>query len=140
MADNLAAQTVAEYLQNDGMKLTLMGENNEVIRVVFNADNRESIEVKLFFDEDNHSVAVRSFDLCKVPENKKPAVYEACSKLNDQFRWVKFYIDESDNTVTAACDAVLTLETAGKICDELIYRTVHIVDDGYPDLMKSLWA
>lgn len=137
---NMAAKIVAEYLQGVGVKIDQFGDNMEVIQARYSADNTERVEVRLFFDEDNRSVAVRSFSICKVPENKKPAVYEACSKLNDKFRWVKFYIDEEDNTVTAAMDAIIQLDACGEECKEMILRTVGIVDDAYPELMKALWA
>lgn len=137
---NVAAKIAAEYLQGEGIKLDQYGDENEVVQVRYSADNVDRVEVKLFFDSDNRSVAVRSFNLCKVPENKKPAVYAACSKLNDKFRWVKFYIDEDDNTVTAAMDAIIQLDSCGEESKELIHRTVGIVDDAYPDLMKAIWS
>lgn len=137
---NMAAKIVAEYLQGTGVKLDQFGDDMEVVKVRYSADNVDCVEVKLFFDDDNRSVAVRSFNICKVPENKKPAVYETCSKLNDKFRWIKFYIDEDDNTVTGAMDAIIQLDSCGEECKEIIHRTVGIVDDAYPDLMKAIWS
>lgn len=137
---NMAAKIVAEYLQGIGVKLDQFGDDMEVVKVRYSADNVDCVEVKLFFDDDNRSVAVRSFNICKVPENKKPAIYEACSKLNDKFRWIKFYIDEDDNTVTGAMDAIIQLDSCGEECKEIIHRTVGIVDDAYPDLMKAIWS
>lgn len=137
---NMAAKIAAEYLQGAGVKIDQFGDDMEVIQARYSADNVDRVEVRLFFDEDNRSVAVRSFNICKVAEARKPAIYETCSKLNDKFRWVKFYVDEDDNTVTAAMDAIIQLDSCGEESKELILRTVGIVDDAYPELMKALWA
>lgn len=137
---NMSAKMVASYFQNDGLKFEMDGDDEEIIRINFNADNVESVRISLFFDKEDKNVAVRSFNICKVEESKKPKIYEVCSKLNDDFRWVKFSIDEKDNTVTASVDAVIRMDVAGEICHELVFRMVNIVDDAYPQIMKALWA
>ena len=76
----------------------------------------------------------------QIEEAKKAKIYQVMSKLNDDFRWVKFSIDENDNTVTASTDAVIRMDVAGEICYELVFRMVNIVDDAYPEIMKALWA
>ena len=137
---SMSAQMVASFFKNEGLKFEIDGDKEEIIRISFNADNVESIRISLFFNEEDTNVAVRSFNICKVEDSKKPAIYEACSKLNDDYRWAKFCIDEEDNTVTAAVDAVIRMDVAGEICHELVMRMVNIVDESYPILMKALWA
>ena len=60
--------------------------------------------------------------------------------MNDKFRWVKFYVDESDNTVSLATDAVITSATCGEVIYELVLRMASIGDDAYPEFMRALWA
>lgn len=138
--ENMSAKMVGSYFQSEGLKFEFDGDEQEVIRISFNADNLESIRISLFFDKEDKNVAVRCFNLAKVEEARKSKVYEACSKLNDDYRWAKFCIDEQDNTVTAAVDAVIRMDVAGEICHELVMRMVNIVDEAYPVLMKAMWA
>ena len=63
---NMAAKIAAEYLQGAGVKIDQFGDDMEVIQARYSADNVDRVEVRLFFDEDNRSVAVRSFNICKV--------------------------------------------------------------------------
>lgn len=137
---NMSAKMVASYFQNENLKFDIDGEDEEIIRISFNADNVESVRISLFFDKEDKNVAIRSFNICKVEDAKKPKIYQVMSKLNDDFRWVKFSIDENDNTVTASTDAVIRMDVAGEICYELVFRMVNIVDDAYPEIMKALWA
>lgn len=137
---NMSAKMVASYFQSEDLKFEIDGDDDEIIRINFNADNVESVRISLFFDKEDKNVAVRSFNICKVEESKKPRIYQALSKLNEDFRWVKFSVDESDNTVTASIDAVIRMDVAGEICYELVFRMVNIVDDAYPEIMKALWA
>lgn len=137
---NMSAKMVASYFQNENLKFDIDGDDEEIIRINFNADNVESVRVSLFFDKEDKNVAIRSFNICKVEEAKKAKIYQVMSKLNDDFRWVKFSIDENDNTVTASTDAVIRMDVAGEICYELVFRMVNIVDDAYPEIMKALWA
>ena len=135
---NMSAKMVASYFQNENLKFDIDGEDEEIIRINFNADNVESVRISLFFDKEDKNVAIRSFNICKVEEAKKAKIYQVMSKLNDDFRWVKFSIDENDNTVTASTDAVIRMDVAGEICYELVFRMVNIVDDAYPEIMKAL--
>ena len=137
---NLAAKVTAAFFDSHDIRYSMRGDDNEVIRVGFRAENKESVEILLFFSEKNDNVGIRSFDLCKVPEAKKPALYELCSKLNDKYRWVKFYIDEDDNTITAADDAVIQLDSCGEECLELVMRMCDIADEVYPEIMKTIWS
>ena len=103
-------------------------------------ENMDHIMVYLNFDDNNRGVCLRAFNLCKIPEGKVDALYELCSDLNADYRWVKFYVDSNDNTITAEDDAVVSPESAGAELFELLARMTKIVDKAYPDMMKALWA
>lgn len=137
---NLSAKITAEYLEEHEVAYTVLGDNEEVISVKFKADNKESIEIKLIFNDENTNVAFKSFNICKVAENKKPMIYKICNSLNEKYRWAKFYIDEDDNTITVDCDALVQPDYCGRVCLELIYRLVNIIDGAYPDIMRGLWG
>jgi hypothetical protein len=66
-------------------------------------------------------------------------MYQLCSELNQEYKWAKFYVDESDNTLTVQDDAIIQLDTCGAECYELLARLVLIVDEVYPKMMKTIW-
>jgi hypothetical protein len=136
---NMALKMTAAYLESKGLKYTVIDEDSR-LRISYRVENKGSIEVVVIFDENERAVALRSFDFCKVPDAKKSAIYEVCSKMNMEYRWIKFFLDERDNTVTLSDDAVIQLESCGEEILDLINRMVSIGDDAYPSFMKALWA
>ena len=64
----------------------------------------------------------------------------AVNAVNYRFRFAKFCIDTSDNTIQAELDTPFRAYDVGEICMELTARTVDICDKAYPDLMKAIWA
>ena len=134
---NLSLKVAAAYLESKGLKFSISDDGN-AIRIGTSLKNKESIEVLLVFE--GSALAVRSFGYCKFTEAKKPAMYELCSKMNNLYRWVKFYVQEDDNTVTLADDAVIQPETCGEEVLELFLRMASIADEVYPEFMKRIWA
>lgn len=111
----------------------------DVVTLKFSGQNFQYITIRFFFDPDCCSVAVRCFSICQFDEKTLAAgVYES-NKLNNEYRWLKFSIDD-DNEATAAIDAVITPENSGEVCYELLARSVNIIDDVYPRLMKARWG
>lgn len=107
--------------------------------VRFSGNNAPSVEVQLFFHEDEEDVALRSFSIVRVPQAKTAGMLTLLNSLMEEYRWLRLYLDE-DNEVTATIDAVISADTAGPVSFELLMRMVGIVDDIYPRLMKELWA
>ena len=115
--------------------------NGKTISVGFSGmPNAGSVEILVFFDEDDGAIALRSFNLLTVSDDLKPKMYKVCSELNMKFRWVKFFVDDNDNTVTVADDAVTQLDSVGEEAFELVIRMTRIIDDAYPVLMKAKFA
>lgn len=136
---NMALKMVASFMETKNIRCQI-SEDGTNMRVAFKADNKGSMDIIVVFDEGNDSVGLRSFDFCSFPAEKKPVMYEICSKMNKDYRWVKFYVDESDNTITLADDAVIDLETCGEEVYELIGRMLTIGDEAYPAFMKNVWG
>lgn len=137
---NSAAKLFSEYLEQRNVKYFVA--DTDVIRVSFTGKNCPSIRISFIFGDDGRDVAIRSYSLAKVDENdhaKHAIACYACSLLNSQYRWIKFYLDE-DNEITAADDAVIDPYTTGEECYELLMRTVDIIDKAYPIIMKTVWG
>ena len=109
------------------------------VNVKYKGDNASKIDMQFFFGTDEGVVALRVFSIVQVPGSKTASMLELLNELMQEYRWLRFYLD-SDNEVTAAMDAVITPETSAPVTFEMLSRTVSIVDDIYPRLMKLLWA
>ncbi len=114
-------------------------KRREIIKVGFKGENKDGIEVLFFFDPSEKAVGVKCFSIAKVPEAKLANMYALLNNLNGEYRWVKFYIDD-ENEVTASSDATITKATADEVCYDRLLRFLDIVDEVYPQIMKTLWS
>ena len=88
-------------------------------------------------DEGKH-VAFRT-QIEKCPAEKTMDVLAVLNSLNEKYRWEKFYIS-SDGNIRVEDDAIVTPETAGEECFELLIRTVQIIKDVRPTIMKAMYV
>lgn len=112
---------------------------HDMVGLLFGCDNLD-LELNLFFGEDCEDVAIRGFDLVKIPEDKMPAALLAVNELNNRFRFVKFVVETEDAVIRLELDASFRRHDVGDICYELVMRTVNICDEAYPSLMKAVWS
>ena len=84
-----------EYLDGKDIKYTAKENEgkSDWVSVKYSAENMESINLSFFFDQDCQSFALRVFSIAKVPQNKIPAVLSVCNELANDYRWVRFYVD-----------------------------------------------
>lgn len=126
------------YFESKGMHCQTIEGKENLLLLNIKAENLE-MRVLMDFTDNSEYVTIKSYNLCKFPPEKIGAMYKLCSELNKDYKWVKFYVDESDNTITAQDDAIIQLDTCGAECYELSARLVLIVDEAYPRMMKTIW-
>lgn len=131
------AREFMRYMDAKGVKYTEREEN--VIKVVYSADNMDSIAVFVIFDEDNDPlVQFKCWDILSFKNNEAAALV-VCNALNYKYRWVKFYLDK-DSDVVASMDAMVDQDSCGEECMSLIARLINIIDESYPDIARARWA
>lgn len=134
----------------DSMKLTMAyfdskgipyraNEEKNVLEIGQILENKGPFHVLIFFDDDEH-ITVHSADFCKFPAEKKDIMYKTCSLVNSNYRWIKFYVDEEDNTITLEDDAVVQQDSCAEEVFELICHMMNIAEKSYPTFMKALWS
>lgn len=121
-----------DKLDDEGIKYSLHDEK-PIVYINYQGDNFESLTFTFIFDDDGDSIAIRVYSIAKFDDDQIADAYEFCNKMNAAFRWLRFYVD-SDNEFTAAIDAVISSDTIGDECYELLARSVNIVDDVYGKL------
>ena len=135
MANYKAA--VLRFLDSKGIKY--QDEGAYRISVSYKCENIPSVKVAVVFDDDGDGlVALRSWSLGSVKDDKYARVLMLCNDLNDKYRWVKFYIDK-DQDICAALDAVIDINTCGAEVHQLLTRMVGICDGAYSEIMKAMW-
>lgn len=138
--NNNALKLTAAFFESKNFYFDVDDENDVIITGVGGLKNKGSMKMYIIFDDNERTVGIRSHNFCNFPAEKKAKMYEVCSKMNDSFRWAKFYVDEKDNTITVSDDAVVSLDNCGEELFELVLRMSSIGDDAYPEFMKALWA
>ena len=126
------------FFESKGMHCQTIEGKDNLLLLNIKAENLE-MKVIMDFTEDGGYVTIKIYNLCKFPADKTNQMYKLCSELNKEYKWAKFYVDESDNTLTAQDDAIIQLDTCGAECYELSARLVLIVDEAYPKMMKAIW-
>lgn len=128
----------AKDIKHSDIEVTQSGM--EKVTVIYTGDSIPSIRMIFFFNKDCEDVAIRVFDIVKLPENRVEGFFKVVNETNRRFRFAKFVLDTNDNTVQAEMDAAFRTHDVGEICLELMNRCVDICDKAYPDFMKALWA
>lgn len=134
---------VINYLEEKEIKYTHFPAEGEltrdVIQVLYTGEHGNSLRFAFFFDEDGESVNLKCFDIAKANAEKLMNMYVTLNTINCDYRWIKLYLNE-ENEIVASTDAIIDPETAGAECFELLLHLLSILDDVYPNIMKSLWA
>ena len=131
------AREFTMYLDSQGIKYTEQNEN--VVKVIYEGENLNTISIFVIFDEDGENlVQIRSWEIINF-KNSEAKAYIACNEMNDNYRWLKFYID-GDADIVAEMDAVIDMDTCGEVCLSLVRRAVRIIDKAYPTFAKARWS
>ena len=126
------------YMDANGIKYTDRGEN--MVRVAYSCSNIKSVPVIVIFDKEGKNLV--QFVCCEVAsfkDDKMAPGLVACNAMNAKYRWVKFYLD-SDQDVRVEADALVSMDTVGEECAQMVSRMVNIIDDAYPEFMRALWS
>ena len=129
----MVATTLAfmEHLDSKDVRYTYKPlEKSELISIGYEGDNMKDMNFMFFFDKDGESVSVKCFSIYQFGANDLARGIVCSNKLNNKYRWIKFYIDE-DNEAAASIDAVITSKSTGDVCFELLIRMLDIVDEAY---------
>ena len=131
------AQMYIAKLEAENLKYTTrdLPDGSNVVSVMFNMVFTHAI----FQSSDNGKHVAFRTQLEAVPAEKVNDLLVVCNSLNMRYRWLKFYLDK-DNDIMVEDDAIITPETAGEECFELLIRTAGIIKEVKPFIMKAIYA
>lgn len=129
-----------QALDERGLKYTCAGvdsDGDEKVTVEFVGDYKDSILVNLFFGQDQDLVNLRIWNLIDINEADYEKVLDACNELHASYKFVTFFVDKTDWSVTAKLDLPIREgESCGEICLDGLSYLVNIADTGY-DTLKA---
>ncbi len=107
------------------------------VAAICEGKNAREIVVHFTVTNDEEAVYVLSLGFATVPDDKVPSVLATLSKLNNQYRYVRFILDDS-NDVAVNYDIPLSTADVGEVACELLYRMAQTIDAAYPELMEAI--
>lgn len=109
----------------------------------FNGKVVKNVMVRFFSRTDANDIAVRvtGFGGLTVPEERRTELLVLLNTLNCKFRFVKFCLT-ADGSINVEYDIGMsaTLDVLGEMCREAFIRMIGILDEAYPQIMKTLWS
>ena len=110
-------------------------EDEEQLVVDYTDEDGVTTTYNMFFFSDNELVAIYVWYIIYFDEASKTDVVYACNDLNASYRYTNFYVDETDNTVTATMDIITRPgNSIGDIVGEGITTFSRILSYGYETL------
>ena len=116
-----------------------MEDGASIVVCGFNGKHNARYDVMVIFDKSEKSAGLRVFQLAGVDEEKRGEMLKVINRANCAYRWIKLTMSDAGQ-VNAEADAVITPETVGPVCIEVMLRMVNILNDVYPDIMRAAWA
>lgn len=115
---------------NDGGSLVVCGVHGK---------NNARYDVLFVFAQDQHTVSMQILGLLQYDEEHNENMLAIANELNGTYRWFKFFTKENKK-INVQADAIISEETSGHICVELLVRVMRIIDEVYPKFMHALWS
>lgn len=110
-------------------------DKEDVLMVLNNGEYMQNMQLRIFLQESNISIYMK---IGQVTQEKVNTLILKLNEINSKYRFVKFYI-EDDISIFAEIDYDFNQEDAADVCLQACIRIVTIVDECYPEIMKTIW-
>lgn len=134
-------QLLAQELKSADLKYQMQTAGSlEYIETGFSGDNT-TVKIRAIALGNNDEFKILSAELAKFPQPKLDAGYKLENELNDKYKYVKFTIDkDGDLAVQWDLPDNVPNEAVGRTGVEILLRMFKIIDDAYPEIMKTIWS
>lgn len=119
MADSEAQYATTQdficVLEENELKYSYVGiddDGDEKVTVSWNADAYEDYKFRFYFNEDQTAVFIRMWNIVTVSAGETYAL-KTINTLNAGYKYAKFYLDESDSTLSLSADIPLAGSNSG---------------------------
>ena len=126
-----------DVMDEKGFIYTLVGvdeDGDEKVTVEDVCENF-SATIRLYFSPENDLVDLYTWEIIAFDDEDLADVLLAVNQANCDYRYVRFYVDMSDNTVSADMNVIVREdENAGEIVLEAAGHMANIMDEVYETL------
>lgn len=137
MADKVAA-AYAAFLESKDIACFTGGEEEQLVQVTWHLKEEAEVTILHIFDRESESVRIVGSGFLTVPKERLQEGYRACNILNNELRFVTFYVDEKDYELVVCYDAKVTAENCGPICMDAMMNMVDILNETYSLIRQDL--
>lgn len=136
-----ATKIFVDLLEEENIDYSILKDNGnnsdkpDVLAINNHDDNMQNMLLFVQIQSSNVSI---SMQIGQVSSDKNIPLLQKLNKLNESYRFVKFYT-ETDGSIMAEIDSDFDESNTGKICFQACIRMVQITDDCYPAIMKTVW-
>lgn len=134
-----ATKAIARAFEDAGIKHSVISLGDvSAVRTGFTGDSACGINLMFLSKDDDNDVFVRSESFAKVSRAKRQQCLEAVNRLNCQYRFARFSINEDDEIVVAYDFPMASIPESMAV--EILVHFINIIDDSYPELMKAVYG
>ena len=136
-----AIQLISDHMKQKELKFDVRElDEISVLSIGYSEENHSS-KIQMYATDNDNDIKVRSEIIAKFSGEKLQKGLELINKLNEEYRFAKFVID-SDGDLTAEYDFPKNMsdEAIGECAIELSIRMSSIINDVYPEIMRTVWA
>lgn len=112
--------------------------NNWVLKAGINGKASTYMFLFIKTEESGNDVAVRIFNLVRYPNGPTDQAYETLNRLQAKYRHIRFVLQD-DGNVNVEYDFPTCYKNIGQGAIEILVRLSSVLDDCYPELMRSVW-
>ena len=137
-----ATQAVFDHFQSKGIRCRIDElEAASILQIPFSGKNVTNIILYIISKDDSPAVNMRTMPLARVPEDRSAAVLQILNACNLKYRYIKFSLD-NERDILAQYDVPVRagMDAIGEICEEILARFGHILDECHPEIMKAIYA
>ena len=142
MAEDAQYNTTKDFLallNEENLSYNYHGirSNNEECITMENEDENFAYTINIYFHPDNDRACVYVWNIITFEDADFAHILRVVNTLNSSYKYTRFYVDETDNTVTCALTLLLHDDNdAGDIVLESLLRMASILKKAYPMLAE----
>ncbi len=140
-ADSAELSTTKAFLKymnthGDDYDYSFEGEiessGEEIVYLEYDSDAAGILSMFMFFDPDEDAVCFRAYNLIDFDEDDYKSLLQICNDINYEYKWVTFYVDPSDNSITAEIDTFIHPDSAGPVSFDLLRFFTRVIEAAFP--------
>ena len=135
-----STKAFCRYLDSKDFTYTVRGiqgeKEYEVVDIPYTfSDSGYRITCKAFFYKNGVEVGFRVWNLIDFNQYFVNSMYKVCNDLNSAYRFARFYVDESDYSITCATDVDLLTNDIGRLAYEGMMNVINVARYGYEETL-----